>query len=569
MGFSRFCRVLTAVVFVAAGFSAQNALAAETIELTAAAERGSNLGVIKGVVRDAAGSPISGATVSLIRNSTSKLFRQVAAGKDGSFLLKVLPGSYTLTAVASGFTPARLLGVEVGRAAELNYGIKLERAGSGNTLPESRVDRNSSKWRIRASQINRSIYQNSEGEEPVAEEPVRDEREVTRKGQTIAESYFAANRGGAFAGFNAASLIPAGRDLDVIIAGQTGVGRSAPQRIETTLNYRAGAHNFRVTGSVSKLGILTGTSDTLGQATFQALDEWRVREGIIVVYGLDYSRFIGGGGDSAISPRLGLQFEVDAKTRIRTAFTPQTVERSWARAMELEGTSFAFAEPVAIEDLAFAEGKPQINRSSRLEFGIERVLDNRSSIDAAVFVDTIQGRGVGINTFLFSSLEGDGFSDITASQQGEARGFRVVYNRRLNGPFSAAAGYSYGAGQRLSAAGITDPQSVFENDVFQTFFAQVSADLRSGTSVRTIYRLSPQATVFAIDPFKGRLAIYDPGLSVYVTQTLPTLGLPIRAEAIIDARNLFDLQASTTGEEGLLRLSSQRRMLMGGIQLRF
>lgn len=569
MGFSRFCRVLTAVVFVAAGFSAQNAFAAETVEVTASAERGRNIGIIKGVVRDAAGSPISGATVSVIRNSTSKLFRQVAAGKDGSFLLKVLPGSYTLTAVANGFTPARLLGVEVGRAAELSYGIKLERTGAGNTMPESRVDRNSSKWRIRASQMNRSIYQNSEGEEPVVEEPVRDERDLTRKGQTIAESYFASNRGGSFAGLNAATLIPINRDLDIILAGQTGVGRSAPQRIETTLNYRAGAHNFRVTGSVSKLGILTGTSDTFGQATFQALDEWRVREGIIVVYGLDYSRFVGSGGDSVISPRFGLQFDADSRTRVRASFTPQTVERSWARAMELEGSSFAFAEPVAIEDLAFVEGKPQLNRSSRLEFGVERVLDNRSSIDAAVFFDTIQGRGVGINTFDLTTLEGDGFSDLTASQQGEARGFRVVYNRRLNGPFSASAGYSYGAGQKLSAAGITDPQSVFENDIFQSFFAQVSADLRSGTSVRTIYRLSPQATVFAIDPFKGRLAIYDPGLSVYVTQNLPTLGLPIRAEAIIDARNLFDLQAAAASDEGLLRLSSQRRMLMGGIQVRF
>lgn len=569
MRFRLICRSVLAVALAAAGFTAQSVFAAETVEVTATAERGSNIGIIKGVVRDAAGSPISGATVSVIRNTTSKLFRQVAAGKDGSFLLKVLPGSYTLTAVANGFTPARLLGVEVGRAAELNYGIKLERAGAGNTMPESRVDRNSSKWRIRASQINRSIYQNTEGEEPIVEEPVHDERDATRKGQTIAESYFAANRGGSFAGLNAATLIPINRDLDIILAGQTGIGRSAPQRIETTLNYRAGAHNFRVTGSVSKLGILTGTNDTLGQATFQAMDEWRVREGIIVVYGLDYSRFVGSGGDSAISPRFGLQFDADSKTRVRASFTPQTVERSWARAMELEGASFAFAEPVAIEDLAFVEGKPQMNRSSRLEFGIERVLDSRSSIDAAVFFDTVQGRGVGINTFDLTSLEGVGISDMTASQQGAARGFRVVYNRRLNGPFSASAGYSYGAGQKLSAAGITDPQSVFENDIFQSFFAQVSADLRSGTSVHTIYRLSPQATVFAIDPFKGRLAIYDPGLSVYVTQNLPTLGLPIRAEAIIDARNLFDLQAAAASDEGLLRLSSQRRMLMGGIQVRF
>ena len=75
-----------------------------------------------------------------------------------------MPGTYTVLAVAQGFNPVTLFGVEVGRAAQLNYGFKLERAGSGNTLPEKRLDRNSSKWRIRAAQTQRSIYQNTEGD---------------------------------------------------------------------------------------------------------------------------------------------------------------------------------------------------------------------------------------------------------------------------------------------------------------------------------------------------------------------------------------------------------------------
>ena len=49
------------------------------------------------------------------------------------------------------------------------------------------------------------------------------------------------------------------------------------------------------------------------------------------------------------------------------------------------------------------------------------------------------------------------------------------------------------------------------------------------------------------------MAIYDPSLSVVVTQSLPTLGLPFRAEAIVDARNLFDFQTGVAGEEGGIR----------------
>ena len=100
-------------------------------------------------------------------------------------------------------------------------------------------------------------------------------------------------------------------------------------------------------------------------------------------------------------------------------------------------------------------------------------------------------------------------------------------------------------------------------------FGQLEADLKTGTNVKTIFRLSPEATVFAIDPFQGRLTIYDPGLSVLVTQQIPTWGLPIHAEAIIDARNLFDFRNGVFGDEGSLRLNSGGKAIRGGILVRF
>jgi hypothetical protein len=54
-----------------------------------------------------------------------------------------------------------------------------------------------------------------------------------------------------------------------------------------------------------------------------------------------------------------------------------------------------------------------------------------------------------------------------------------------------------------------------------------------------------------------------------VTQSLPNLGLPFRAQAVVDARNLFDFQTGAASEEGSLRLSSQGRALRGSILVRF
>ncbi len=547
------------------------------LDLDVTVEASGNLGTIKGIVRDESGGALADASVAIFRPGTSKLLKQVTSASDGSFLAKIIPGTYTILAVAQGFNPAYLFDVEVGRAAELNYGFKLERAGSGNTLPEKRLDRNSSKWRIRAAAMQRSIYQNREGNPPdgdaaIAEAEAADDRGKDRKGQTVVETYFAQSENGNSTGVNFATLLPVGDDKELVVAGQTGTGKDAPQRFEAGIKLNPfDGHQLRLNSSVGHLGSVQIENDaqTLGQFSFQALDEWKIREGVILVFGLDYSRFFGAGDDSALSPRLGLQFDLNSRTRLRSAFTTQTEEKSWANAIDLEGQNIAFTEPVAIEDLVLDEGKPQLNKTRRIEFGLERIIDNQSSVEANVFFDTTFNRGVGLQSFSFDTLGDDGFDGIVANQQGGSQGVRVVYTRRLNGAFTASAGYSFGNGQKLSGAAISDPSKVFENDFFQSFFTQLAVDLTSGTSVRAIYRLSPQATVFAIDPFKGRLAIYDPGLSVYVTQSLPNLGLPFRAEAIVDARNVFDLQSGVLGEEGSLTLNAQRRMLRGGIQVRF
>lgn len=569
--------VIIAVSFVAA-------------DVAAASRNNSKLGIIKGVVRDKTGKPIDKATVAFFKVGTSKLLKQVFSEADGSFLTKILPGTYSILAVAEGFNPVSFAEVEVNRSSELVYRFNLEPSGKGNTLPEKKAERNSSKYPIRAAQIRRSIYQINEGEIPLGDAKINDDSVAksdpelitveipeendsrpNRKSQSIVESYFASSDGENYNGFNFATFLPVMDKAEVVVAGQTGTNDAAPNRLETAVKIKAGDdHQLRFKGSIVSLGKirLGKTEESLGQFSFQALDEWNIREGIVLVYGFDYSRFIGSEG-STISPRFGVQFDLNSKTRFRAAFTTAAEERTWQRAIELEDSQVLFREPVAVQDVFVENDQPQMNKNRRLEFGIERVLDNKSTVETNLFFDTVSGRGVGLVNVPFNALSSDGFSGFVSNQQGKAQGIRVVYTRRLNGMFSTSAGYAFGNGQKLSNNAIFNPADVFENGFFQSFVGQLDADLDHGTSVRTIFRLSPQATVFAIDPFAGRMAIYDPSLSVMITQSLPNWGLPLRAEAIIDARNLFDFQSSVNNDEGTLRLNSQRLMLRGGISVRF
>ncbi|HYN24068.1 MAG TPA: hypothetical protein VES69_03385, partial [Pyrinomonadaceae bacterium] len=235
-----------------------------------------------------------------------------------------------------------------------------------------------------------------------------------------------------------------------------------------------------------------------------------------------------------------------------------------------EGTQVVFTES-GNRPIAYIDGQAVMERSHRLEFGVERVIDNNSNVEATAFFDTTSGRGVGfLSTPLsaFSGTTGEALINV-ANHEGNSKGVRVVYTRRLSRHWTASAGYSFGQGQQLSPFDLSSPGEVFTNGFFQTGALQLGAVFGTGTHVRTVLRFSPDATVFAIDPFAGRLGVYDPSLSIQITQDLPSFGLPVRAEAVLDARNLLDAQTTTENREILTQLLTGRRSVRGGISVRF
>jgi hypothetical protein len=558
----------------------------------------STLATITGSVRDSKGNPLAGAVISLIRDG-AKAVKQARTGPDGKFTARILPGRYGIRAIAQGFNEVVFDAVEVRASQELIYKFNLEPAGSGRTLPERRRDRDDVKWRLRAAQTQRSIFQAQEGAdetlkailaaeaaanehadaEAAGNEAAASREESTRKTRTqgVIETYFAGNASDpGYMGMNFAVAMPASERVDLIFAGQSG-GAGAPQRFEVKGLVQAGnRHHLNVGVGGMRLGnhvAANGKDDAernLGQLSVRAIDEWVVRDGVVIVLGLDYSRFIGAGGAHSVTPRIGIQFDANARTRLKAAYAPGGDETNVQSMAAFEGDQIVFTG-ANVQPIAFVDGQAVMARSRRFEIGAERILDNDSNVEATAFLDTTSGRGVGLMSMpmtAFSGTAGEALTSV-ANQQGSARGVRVVYTRRLNSVWTASAGYSFGRGQRLSSRGLTSPGELFQNGFFQTAALQLGAGFSRGTHVRTVFRFSREATVFAIDPFAGRLGVYDPSLSIQVTQDLPTFGLPLHAEAIIDARNLLDTQPSADNGEILTLVSTTRRSVRGGISLRF
>lgn len=551
------------------------------------------LATIAGTVNDTKGNPVSGALVSLLKEGAKEVAKQIKTDAAGKFSAKISPGRYGIRAIAQGFNEVVFSSVEVRASQELVYRFNLEPVGSGKTLPEQRRDRDDVKWTLRSSQTRRSIFQAQEDEaEDIkavigadtanSDRALAEESDVTvnsfdSRPQGVVETYFANSPLGlSYTGLNFAVATPATEDVDIVIAGQTGVGPGAPARFEAIGRISLGDnHRLGLSGAGMRFSAPVWTSGDTdqkihGQFSVRAVDEWIVRDGVVILLGVDYSRFIGGSSAYTITPRFGVQLDANATTRLKASYVPGGREGGIQSVAGFEDTQVVFTDPNA-RPVAYVDGQAVMERSHRLEFGVERVIDNYSNLEASVFFDTTSGRGVGLLSLPMNSLSSTTGENLISvvNQQGGARGMRVVYTRRLGHSWTASGGYSFGRGQQLSANGFTSPGEVFSAGTFHTGAIQIGAGFRTGTRVRTVLRFSSQATVFAIDPFAGQLGVYDPSLSIQITQDLPSFGLPVRAEAVIDARNLIDIQASTETGEYFTQLSTGRRSVRGGISLRF
>lgn len=571
-------------------------------------------GTITGFVRDPAGRPLAGAIITLLRDGAGEIVKQTKSAADGSFSVRTAPGRYVLQAVLAGFDGGQFSAVSVGASDELIYRFNLQRVGEGRTVAEQRRDRDEAKFRVRAANMRRSVFQAGEGEESVAlvnEATDRVEADnATARGEQVLTAGVAGDVGGDGTdkrsgatqdmhgvlqtylatsadspprfGLNFALAQRLNSRFGLVLSGQTGT-ENALERLDLqvrthldsrhALRTRIGATRFKPQPSGAQ------ALNDLAQISLQAVDEWVARDGVVVILGLDYARFLGRGGKRAVSPRLGVQFDANASTRFRVAYAPgerRNAPGGFGRA-EFEDGDVILADTVEASQAMMApDGGLLIERTRRFEFGVERVLDNRSRIEATGFFDTTDDRGVGLMRLPASGFRGSSGTDLlrVAEQEGGASGVRVVYARRLSNRTSVSAGYSFGRGQELAPeayANLNDvaPQSIFRNAYFHTGAAQVDTDFETGTQVQAVVRFSSEATVFAVDPFAGQLAVYDPSLSILIAQELPNFGLPLRLKAIVDARNLLDLGALSEDGDTSVLVSAMRRSVRGGISVRF
>ncbi|HET9532551.1 MAG TPA: carboxypeptidase-like regulatory domain-containing protein [Blastocatellia bacterium] len=542
-------------------------------------EAASAMGSIRGFIKDPQGNPLIGAAVFVMADAdeakSDKIIKRASTDVEGKFVAAgITPGRYRVKAEALGFKPVELAADVRPNKVTIFDSILLRRIGT--LADETGL---SSDPRFSARRARGTIFQHNP--EPEKKPVPADENTTVALTDRTPEMHgviqafsqtTASARGGPeeFMGANFAISERLSDDVNIVVSGQVGNGEGAPQRLEVLTTTHAGdRHRLSVALGYGRFTFSRRAgSPKLGQFSLSATDTWQVSGPVLIVYGLDVARFTEGAQGTSVLPRLGLAVDAGARTRLFAGIAPGSSVDSHSR-VSLESGEIVFSEPKSV---AFTPGgEPIMDRSYRLQFGGEQVLSDKSSVEMMAFFDTVSGHGVGL---LAIPVEQTGAPDpvLRAEQQrGRTRGLRVVYNRRLNSVVESSVGYAFGEGQRLSANGITTPASLFENEVFHVFSAKIDANfINTGTRISTVLRLAPAQAVFAIDPFQGQIATYDPNLNVSLTQDLPSFGfLPGHWQALIDLRNLLDQQGSVSDERQELIASRYHRLVRVGVSLRF
>jgi Carboxypeptidase regulatory-like domain len=553
------------------------AIAYASVPANAAVPRGS----IRGCIVDGHGNPLAGAAVLVLaeteESKPAKVIKRANSDNEGKFVASdITPGRYRVKAAADGFNPVELDAEVRPNKATVFDSILLRRI---NTLAEETNLNSDSKYAARGARNTIFHYDGSTknptekgGDETIALTDSTPEIHgaVNTFAQTTASS---SAEKSSFIGANFAVSEQIGKDANLVISGQVGYGDGAPQRLEALTTAHAGdRHRFAVALGYGRFTFSRRAGiPKLGQFSVSATDTWQVSGPVLVVYGLEVARFAEGSSGTSVLPRLGLAVDATPRTRLFAALTPGSSNDAQSR-VNLESGEIEFAEPkpVVVSSRPGAAPEAVPDRSYRMQFGGEQILSDKSSVEMMAFFDTVSGHGVGLLAIPNENTQAESLVQ-TAEQRGRTRGVRVVYHHRLNNEIDAAVGYAFGEGQRFDARGIQEPANLFDNGLFHVFSARVSANfIRTGTRVSTVLRIAPEQAVFAIDPFQGQMANYDPNFSVSFTQELPSPSfIPGQWQAVIDLRNLLDQQASVADDRQELVASRFHRLVRVGLSLRF
>jgi hypothetical protein len=538
-------------------------------------------GSISGYVRSATGVPQMGAMVEVLGSAAHNL--KVFTDENGFYSASgLLPGVYSVKAYSPLFLPAlrERVGLRPGTSVLVN--LKLSGLFDAIQLPAMRgpADDDDWKWVLRSASNRPILRMLPDGSLTSAAESGSDKHDL--KGTL---SFVAGSGSG---GFGSSSDMNTGFSVErslfssgtVALQGNVGYNGGSPNTVLRASYTRALANGSKpeMAFTMRRLAApgVNGYGTALQAMAFSASDEFSLGDILELRFGSELQTIQFLGRVTAFRPFGSADLHVSRDTVLEYRYVTSEPDGRMEKGFDSAPADLSESGP----RVSMASFSSTVERAHHHELSLSHRMGD-TNLQVAMYSDRVSDpalTGVGDASVQGGDVLPDNIYSETFTYRGkdlDARGMRVVLQRKVASDLTATLDYGYGGVLDLSRTDIALQDARRDTYVRNrhTASAKFSGTL-PGVHTRwiTSYRWISGQALTPVDMFNQSAGQSDPYLNVFLRQPIPGTGfLPGHMDAVVDIRNLLAQgYVPVMGQDGrTVYLVQSARTVRGGVAFTF
>jgi hypothetical protein len=537
-------------------------------------------GSISGYVRSATGVPQMGAMVEVLGSAAHNL--KVFTDENGFYSASgLLPGVYSVKAYSPLFLPAlrERVGLRPGTSVLVN--LKLSGLFDAIQLPAMRgpADDDDWKWVLRSASNRPILRMLPDGSLTSAAESGSDKHDLKGTLSFVA--------GSASGGFGSSSDMNTGFSVErslfssgtVALQGNVGYNGGSPNTVLRASYTRALANGSKpeMAFTMRRLAApgVNGYGTALQAMALSASDEFSLGDILELRFGSELQTIQFLGRVTAFRPFGSADLHVSRDTVLEYRYATSEPDGRMEKGFDSAPADLSESGP----RVSMARFSSTVERAHHHELALSHRMGD-TNLQVAMYSDRVSDpalTGVGDASVEGGDVLPDIYSE-TFTYRGkdlDARGMRVVLQRKVASDLTATLDYGYGGVLDLSRTDIALQDARRDTYVRNrhTASAKFSGTL-PGVHTRwiTSYRWISGQALTPVDMFNQSAGQSDPYLNVFLRQPIPGTGfLPGHMDAVVDIRNLLAQgYVPVMGQDGrTVYLVQSARTVRGGVAFTF
>jgi hypothetical protein len=540
-------------------------------------------GSITGYVRSAAGVPQMGAMVEVLGTAAHNL--RVFTDENGFYSASgLLPGVYSVKAYSTSFLPALREHVGLRPGSSVMVNLKLSGLFEAIQFPAMRgpADDDDWKWVLRSAS-NRPILRML-GDGSLVAASAGEKHNADKHDLKGTLSFVA---GSASGGFGSSSDMNTGFSLErslfssgtVALRGNVGYNGGSPNTV-----LRASYSHTMADGSKPEMAFtmrrlaapgINGYGTALQAMALSASDKFSLGDILELRFGSELQTIQFLGRVTAFRPFGSADLHLSPNTVVEYRYTTSEPDSRMEKGFDSAPADLSESGP----RVSMASFSSTVERAHHHELSLSHRIGD-TSVQVAMYTDRVADpalTGVGETSADAGDVLPDMYSE-TFTYRGkelDARGMRVVLERKLASDLTATLDYGYGGVLDLSKTDVALQDARRETYVRDrhTASAKFSGTL-PGAKTRWIasYRWISGQALTPVDMFNQSAGQSDPYLNFFIRQPIPRTGfLPGHMDAVVDIRNLLAQgYVPVMGQDGrTVYLVQSARTVRGGVAFTF